>query len=72
MTKVIFKGGYHNAKAIVINVKHDFDSQAPKPYKDPTSIWINYLSPFQVKKLERHFCGISGCCCCSWQRSNYI
>lgn len=56
---VTFYGGFHQVGAIRVRVN---DEQ----YKDIAEGFYplnEILSEGQMKRLERHFCGIKGCCC---------
>ena len=55
MNNVTFSGGFHNSGEITVRAK--LGNKSPDGSKFAT------LSAAQVKKLDRHFCGISGCTC---------
>jgi len=71
-TKVTFSGGFHNSKAISLYM--NFSNEALCDYADgqigATDLIDENLTPYQRKRLERHFCGIKGCMCGHWHRAD--
>lgn len=59
MKYVTFYGGFHNCGAIRVRVSDEQYNEIA----NATDTWDNILSEGQMKRLERHFCGIRGCCC---------
>lgn len=80
MKKIKLFGGFHNSKSTNVQVsdevysdlKEQFDG---KPYEQCVIIG-EYLDEFltegQKKRLNKHFCGISGCTCGSYYRDCHI
>lgn len=67
-TRVTFSGGFHNSKAI--NLYIELPNDALCDYAEgniSAKELIDYhLTPYQRKRLERHFCGIKSCTCGHW------
>ena len=61
---VTLSGGFHNSPKIRVRIKKGFTMDALH-----TGELYDALSDGQVKKLERHFCGIKGCECGSWVKA---
>ena len=80
MKKIKLFGGFHNVDAINIQVsdnqfeelKREFENKSCEqcvisgPYLD------DFLTEGQKKRLDKHFCGISGCTCGSYYRDCHI
>lgn len=80
MKKIKLFGGFHNVDAINIQVsdnkfeelKREFENKSYEqcvisgPYLD------DFLTEGQKKRLDKHFCGISGCTCGSYYRDCHI
>ena len=71
-TIVTFSGGFHNSKAISLYM--NFSNEALCDYADcnisAKTLIDENLTPYQRKRLERHFCGIKGCMCGHWHRAD--
>lgn len=71
-TKVTFSGGFHNSTPI--NLYMNISNEALCDYADgqigATDLIDENLTPYQRKRLERHFCGIKGCMCGHWHRAD--
>ena len=71
-TRVAFSGGFHNSKAI--NLYIEFPNAALCDFADGNisakELIDEHLTPYQRKRLERHFCGIKGCTCGHWHRAD--
>lgn len=71
-TKVTFSGGLHNSTPINLNM--NFSNEALCDYADgqigAKDLIDENLTPYQRKRLERHFCGIKGCMCGHWHRAD--
>ena len=59
MHYVTFYGGFHNCGAIRVRV-NDEQYNALKEGLCPKS---EVLSDYQVRRLQKHFCGVDGCLC---------
>ena len=59
-------GGFHLAAPIRIRVLTDLWGLRDEDIPAALDHWI---SPYQRRRLERHFCGIPGCQCGSWHRA---
>ena len=59
-------GGFHLAAPIRIRVLTDLWGLRDEDIPAALDQW---LSPYQRRRLERHFCGIPGCACGSWHRA---
>lgn len=59
MKTVKFHGGYHNCPEIRIRVN---DKQYSK-LKEGFCSLEEVLSKYQMRRLEKHFCGVEGCLC---------
>ena len=59
-------GGFHSAAPIRIRVLTNLWGLRPEDIPAALDHW---LSPYQRRRLERHFCGIPGCACGSWHRA---
>ena len=59
-------GGFHLAAPIRIRVLTDLWGLRAEDI--PTAL-DHWLSPYQRRRLERHFCGIPGCQCGPWHRA---
>ncbi|WP_289739357.1 hypothetical protein [Paramuribaculum intestinale] len=64
MKNLTLTGGFHNCSPIRVRISDD----QMTALKDGESLDM-ILSDNQIKKLERHFCGVSGCTCGSWRRA---
>lgn len=71
-TKVILSGGFHNSADIKLFM--EFPANALIDYADgkiyAKDLIEEYATPYQLKRLENHFCGIKGCTCGSWHRAD--
>jgi len=56
--KVRFGGGFHNSADKIINIKIN-------------QIGEGFLSEYQRKSLDRHFCGIPNCLCGGLYRADF-
>ena len=65
-TTFVLSGGFHSAASIRIRVMSDLWAY---PAEDIPAALDYWLSPYQRRRLERHFCGIPGCSCGSWHRA---
>jgi hypothetical protein len=59
-TKVTFTGGFHNSGAISVLIQRS--PMTVEDYWKSGQIFA-ILSDRQIKRLDRHFCGVSGCKC---------
>ena len=59
-------GGFHMAGPIRIRVLTDLWGLRAEDIPTALDQW---LTPYQRRRLERHFCGIPGCACGSWHRA---
>lgn len=59
VAKITLYGGFHHSKAINVIIKES-DLEDLKSGNIPL---VDVLSPSQIKRLDRHFCGVAGCCC---------
>ena len=68
--KVTFWGGYHNVSEISLRVP--VGAYADFSFSKDLSVWAyNNLSKYQIKRLDKHFCGIKGCLCGSFEHANF-
>lgn len=68
-------GGFHNSEEIRINVSDKAYEALSIVKSGDMSIreWADmYLSVYQEKKLDNHFCGIKGCQCGSYERATIL
>lgn len=56
---VTFYGGFHNCGAIRVRVSEQQGSDIAEGFYPLDEI----LSEGQMKRLNRHFCGVKGCTC---------
>ena len=64
-------GGFHNSSPI--NIKANIpDKIINAGYKVMVTDLIDYLSENQIKKIDRHFCGIKKCMCGSYLRAEIL
>lgn len=72
MKKVTFSGGFHKVAPISLRVS-DKAFNALEDVKNgftDISEWVeHFLSKWQESRLNKHFCGISGCTCGSYCRA---
>ena len=59
-------GGFHSSAPIQIRV---WGLRFDGPDEDIPAALDQWLTPYQRRRLERHFCGIPGCACGSWHRA---
>lgn len=59
MKKVTFYGGFHNVEAIRVNVSEEQYNDIKEGFYPLDEI----LSEGQMKRLNKHFCGVDGCTC---------
>lgn len=71
-TKISLIGGYHERPemSVVINIKPGAIIDYDTGQISAIELIENYASPYQLKRLQRHFCGIRRCTCGSWQRAD--
>ena len=65
MKKVSLSGGFHNSSEISILLSDAKYNEL----KSGISSLQEVLTPYQFRKLDRHFCGIKGCTCGSFTRA---
>lgn len=64
MRKVTLRGGFHGRPEITIRLPYcEFGGKSIVFHLD------EHISAYQRRRLERHFCGVPGCCCGSWTRA---
>ncbi|HPS30199.1 MAG TPA: hypothetical protein PLZ43_08085 [bacterium] len=66
-TKVLLSGGYHNSEPISLRIGYPAENIK---LAIATGNFSDLLSAYQLKKIERNFCGISGCTCGSYTRAD--
>lgn len=59
MKYVTFYGGFHNCDAIRVRVTE----QQYNDLKEGFTPQYEVLSDYQVRRLQKHFCGVDGCLC---------
>lgn len=59
MKTVTFYGGFHNAGEIKIRVNNNQLRELKEGFYPLGEI----LSDYQIKRLNRHFCGVRNCTC---------
>ena len=59
-------GGFHNSPLITIKVKNN---EVFNDFQMGFCGLSDLITPYQRKRLEKHFCGISGCTCGSYNRA---
>ena len=59
-------GGFHRSGSIRIRILTNLWGLRDEDIPAALDHW---LSPYQRRRLERHFCGIPGCACGSWHRA---
>lgn len=67
MKKVSFWGGFHKSESINIRVN---DAQA-KEIEEGYYPLDEILSNYQLRRLDRHFCGVAGCTCGGVRRADF-
>lgn len=67
MKKVTFFGGFHNCGAITINATEQQVDELNEGFYSLSDI----LTDYQLKRLNRHFCGVRGCLCGGVIRAEY-
>lgn len=72
LTKVQLSGGFHNCPEICIFVPTDKWESVYSFYNgvDKPVFFNEILTDSQRKRLHRHFCGMSTCCCDSYWRAD--
>ena len=65
-TMLELSGGFHRSGRIRVRLLTDLWGLRPEDIPAALDHW---LSPYQRRRLERHFCGIPGCACGSWHRA---
>ena len=65
MKTITLSGGFHNSREIRFRISDENYNDL----KNQKIALFEVLSPNQLKRAERHFCGISGCCCGSYARA---
>lgn len=68
MKYIIFAGGFHNSGPIRIRVSEEQQTAI----REKSAPLYEILSENQMKRLNRHFCGVSGCRCGGVTRSEII
>lgn len=58
-TKITLFGGFHNASAITIRVSNE----TAKDIHEGFHPLFDCLTSYQLRRLNRHFCGVRGCTC---------
>ena len=66
VTAFELSGGFHSSGPIRIRVMTDLWGLRDEDIQAALDQW---LTPYQRRRLERHFCGVSGCACGSWHRA---
>lgn len=67
--KLTLYGGFHNANSINVEISaSDYEC-----LRDHEATLADVLSEPQLKRMQRHFCGVEGCACggvlrASWER----
>ena len=59
MHYVTFYGGFHNCGAIRVRV----NDEQYNDLKGGVYTLDEVLSPYQMERLNKHFCGVDGCTC---------
>ena len=59
-------GGFHSSGRIRVRLLTDLGGLR---HEDIPAALDQWLTPYQRRRLERHFCGIPGCACGSWHRA---
>lgn len=59
MKYVKFSGGFHNCPAIRVRVTERQYAELKEGFYSLEQV----LSACQMKRLDRHFCGMKDCCC---------
>lgn len=68
MKTITLSGGFHSSPEIKLRV----NDKAYARLKDAEYIkdeLAEVLTPYQLNRLDKHFCGIDGCTCGSWMRA---
>ena len=68
--KITLYGGFHNSAPINVIIPEDPYERLSEGDADVEDV----LSPAQLDRMNRHFCGIGECCCggisrASWERA---
>lgn len=58
-TKVTLSGGFHNVGAIPVRIP----AEKMKNVDEQQYGVLDLLTPYQWKRVQKHFCGIEDCCC---------
>ena len=58
-TKITFFGGFHNSNAATIRVSNETANDIREGFYPLYEL----LSDYQLRRLNRHFCGVEGCIC---------
>ena len=58
-TKITFFGGFHNSSAATIRVSNETANDIREGFCSLSEC----LTSYQLRRLNRHFCGIKGCTC---------
>lgn len=70
--KIVFSGGFHNSPEI--NLRLIIPLAALRDYAEKKigarDLIDDYITDYQRRRLENHFCGITGCTCGSWHRAD--
>ncbi len=68
---VTFSGGFHNSSPITLHMNFGADLDDYKEGRiELKELVRNNLTPYQSKRLDKHFCGIQGCTCGGWFRAD--
>ena len=68
--RLMLEGGFHNSEAIAVVIKapeRAIEMAAKGEYLK--GLINDYASAGQLKKLDKHFCGMEGCRCGGWLRA---
>lgn len=65
---ITLEGGFHNSKATTVTINIP-NIDLPLEGFQGRDIDELYISESQIKRLNRHFCGISGCKCGGYLRA---
>lgn len=79
MKTIKLRGGFHNCPPISLKVSEQaYQEAVDSGYFSPESSgsvvgWADaYLTEYQLKKIDKHFCGIKGCLCGGIARGVYF
>ena len=66
MKTITLSGGFHNSPAINFHISEN----AYNALKSGEAQIYEVLSQSQLKRADRHFCGIKGCTCGAYMRAD--